>query len=353
MDKRVQAAIENWAPRFVANGVDMNVFRAVTAGLETWEHWCAAWARAAAVHESLAEKALAAGDPTTAGAQFRQAAVTYHFAKFLFVNDREEMKDAHAQAVRCYGKALPLLHPPGERVEVPYHGMGMPAVLRRPPGGGKPPVVVLIPGLDSAKEEFHALESSFLARGLATLSVDGPGIGESEYESVIEPCWEKPLGAVLDWLEARPDVDAGRAGALGVSLGGYYAARAAAFEQRLCAAIDLAGPYSLGAAWEALPGLTKEAFRVRSGSRTTEEARDQARRLDLAGVAERIRCPLLIIHGSQDHLFPPDHPERLYREVKGPRSLWLLEGGNHVCNNVVYRWRWQMGHWMQQALTGR
>jgi 2,6-dihydroxypseudooxynicotine hydrolase len=79
-------------------------------------------------------------------------------------------------------------------------------------------------GLDSSKEEMDSYESLFLNRGLATLTFDGPGQGEGEYDFAIRHDYEVPVGAVFDWLETRTDIDSGNAGLWGVSLGGYYAA---------------------------------------------------------------------------------------------------------------------------------
>ncbi len=111
----------------------------------------------------------------------------------------------------------------------------------------------MVPGLDSTKEELQATAEYFLARGLATLAVDGPGQGEAEYELPIEPAYEKVATAAVDFLQDRAGLDADRTGLFGVSLGGYYAARAAAYEKRLRAVVALAGPYRLR------PGLGRAA----------------------------------------------------------------------------------------------
>ena len=114
-------------------------------------------------------------------------------------------------------------------IDADVWGFSIPRML----GIDRPPVVVMAMGLDSSKEEMNSYERLFLARGLATLTFDGPGQGEGEYEFAIRPDYEAPVGAVLDWLELRDDIDAARAGLWGVSLGGYYVPRAAGFEHRL------------------------------------------------------------------------------------------------------------------------
>ena len=197
-DSRVSAAVSHWAPRFIANGVDYNDFVRVTSAIGSWDSWCEQWCRPARSHEQLGRAALAAGRERSAGAHLAQAAVYYHFAKFMFVDDLDQMRAAHLTAVRVPADALPFLDPPGERVEIPFDGAAIAGVLRRPPGPGPHPVVILIPGLDSAKEEFRPTEELFLSRGLATLSVDGPGQGEAEYDLAIRGDWEVPGSAIID-----------------------------------------------------------------------------------------------------------------------------------------------------------
>ena len=265
-DPRVEAALNHWAPRFVANGIPLTDFQEVTASIDRWEDWCSAWAARGAIHEELGRQALDDGYGLSAGEHLTTAGVCYHFAKFLFVNDVEEMRTTHMKAVECRNLALPHLRPPGERVEIPYEGKSLFGILRKPADAERPPVLILAMGLDSSKEEMGAYERLFLERGLATLTFDGPGQGEGEYDFGIRHDYEVPVGAVVDYLETRDDVDAGRAGLWGVSLGGYYAPRAAAFEKRIKACIGLSGPYNWGAVWDSLPDLTRDAFRVRSHS---------------------------------------------------------------------------------------
>ena len=124
----------------------------------------------------------------------------------------------------------------------------------------------LIPGLDSTKEEFFNWENVFLQRGLATLSLDGAGQGESGFAIHIRPEYEQAVTAALDALAERRDLDLDRVGAVGVSLGGYYAPRAAAGEPRIQAVAGVSGPFNFGECWDGLPPLTRETFRHHSGA---------------------------------------------------------------------------------------
>jgi 2,6-dihydroxypseudooxynicotine hydrolase len=352
-DARVTSAIGHWAPRFIANGIDYNDFVRVTAQIQTWGTWCERWCEAGARHEELGRAALAAGHGRSAGTHLSQASVYYHFAKFMFVDDIDQMRAAHQRAVECLTDALPFLDPPGERVEIPFDGAMIAGILRRPAwaGPGPHPIVVMIPGLDSAKEEFRPTEDLFLSRGLATLSIDGPGQGEAEYELPIRGDWEVPGKAVLDAVSGLPGIDPSRIGIWGVSLGGYYAARVASGDRRVRAAVALCGPYCLGDIWDKLPELTRAAFTVRSRSASQEQAREKAGELSMAGLAGHITAPLLIVAGQRDRIFPWQDAERLRDEAGDCAELLLLAEGNHGCANVPYQHRPYTADWMASHLS--
>ena len=349
-DARVESAIAHWAPRFVSNGVPLTDFEEVTAGVGRWEDWCRAWSARAAVHEELGRRSLADGYRKSAGEHLTRAAVCYHFSKFVFVVDYEQMKAAHRKAVECRNLALPLIDPPGERVLIPYEGKHLVGILRKPAGASRPPVVVMCMGLDSTKEEMDSNESVFLARGMATLAFDGPGQGEGEYDFAIRGDYEVAVKAVLDYAGSRNDLDAARAGLWGVSLGGYYAPRAAAFEKRVKACIALSGPFEWVEYFDQLPELTRNTFQVRSRSRNLAEARERAATLTLKNVAKNIACPLYIVAGKQDRIVPWQEGERLAAAASGPVVRCFLDDGNHVANNRVYRWRPQSADWMARQL---
>ncbi|MDB5945149.1 MAG: protein of unknown function hydrolase family protein [Ramlibacter sp.] len=350
-DPRIESAISHWAPRFVSNGVLLADFQEVTQSISRWDDWCGAWCKRAAVHEALGRDALEQGYELSAGEHLARAAVYYHFAKFVFVHDVAQMRAAHMKAVACKQLALPHLRPPAVRVEIPYQGKFLAGFLRLPAGAVRPPVLVMVPGLDSAKEELEAYELPFLARGIATLMVDGPGQGEAEYDFPIRGDYEVPVRAIVDWVMTRSDVDNSRIGLWGVSLGGYYAARAAAFEKRLKACIALAGPYDFSDTWEQLPELTREAFRVRSHLATAQEAKAHSATLTLKnGIARQIECPLFLVTGKQDRLIPWQATQRTGEEAAGPVEIMIVEDGNHIANNRPYRYRNATADWMAAQL---
>ncbi len=345
-DPRVASAISHWAPRFVSNGVLLADFEDVTSSLERWEDWCAAWSERAAVHEALGWESLKDHFKLTAGEHFVRAAIYYHFAKFVFVQDAMQMRAAHMKAVNCYRNALELMRPPGVHVSIPFGDKSLKAVLRIPEGRKAPPVLIMAPGLDSTKEEIHAYEEPFLARGIAVLAIDGPGQGEAEYEIPICGDYERAAHAVVDWIERRSDLDAKRIAIWGVSLGGYYAPRAAAYEKRIRACIALSGPFEWDRIWDGLPELMRETFRVRSHSNDEMQARAVAKTLTVKEAAPRITCPVFIVTGRQDRLVPASHAEQLAKAVSGPVELLIVEDGGHNANNRPYRYRSRTADWL-------
>jgi 2,6-dihydroxypseudooxynicotine hydrolase len=206
----------------------------------------------------------------------------------------------------------------------------------------------MAPGLDSTKEELHAYEDAFLNRGIAVLAIDGPGQGEAEYELPICGDYERAGSAAADWIEARADLDSGKAAIWGVSLGGYYAPRAAAFEKRYKACIALSGPFDWAEIWDGLPELTRETFRVRSHASNDKDARLNAEKLTLKDAAKNITCPIFIVAGRQDRLVPAAHAERLAKSVSGPVELLMVEDGGHNANNRPYRYRSRSADWLAQ-----
>jgi alpha-beta hydrolase superfamily lysophospholipase len=358
-DARVAGAAAHWGYRFTSNGTDYGDFTATLARISRWADWCREWGVTATHYEQLAEAAADAGQPQTAAGAWQRAALAWHWGKFVFVDDPVQQRAAHDASVDCYRRAAPALTPPADLVHVPYGGTALAAYLRVPPVAASatppvavsatPPVVIMVPGLDSTKEELQATAEYFLARGMATLAIDGPGQGESEYELPIEPAYEKVATAAVDYLRSRADVDPERIGLFGVSLGGYYAARAAAYEKRLKAVVALAGPYRFDLDWDDLPAQTRATFQARSGAKSAEAARARAAELTLEAAAAHIETPLLIVGGGRDAIVPAHHQERLAKEAK-TAELVIYPDGSHGVTNRAYESRSRMADWLSARL---
>jgi pimeloyl-ACP methyl ester carboxylesterase len=349
-DERIVAATRTWGPRLLSNGVDPNDFRRVTEPLERWDEWLGAWVANGDRHAQLAREAETLARTRTAGEAWVHAALSYHFARFVWLEDMDLHYRAAARSVAALREAHRLLDPTAERLEIPFEDTTMIATLRRPATAVRPPLVLLLAGLDSTKEEFFHWEEVFLARGLATLSLDGPGQGETARTTFVRPDYEVAVSAALDHLTGCADLDLARVGVVGVSLGGFYASRAAALEPRIRAAVAIAGPFNFGVCWPGLPGLTRDAFVHHSGATDERDAERRASAFDLGPVMSRLQQPLLVIFGKLDQVIPWQQGHRMAAEAPNG-ELVLFEDGNHVCNNIPYRYRPLAADWISEHLA--
>jgi 2,6-dihydroxypseudooxynicotine hydrolase len=348
----VDLVLSHNTPRYLATGVDPNDFQRIVARVERWDDWCRVWSEEGARHERQGDEARERGRSVTATESYLRASIYFHYGKHLFAHDPDQYLGAHTRMLRCYQAAAGGLTPLVERIEIPFEGGTLPANLRRPIGRELAPVAIILPGLDACKEELHAWSDAFVRRGMATLALDGPGQGESAFRLPVRAEWSPVIGAVIDALEQRSDVDGRTVGIVGQSLGALYAPLAAAAEPRLKACVANCGPFDFGAILPSMPAASQETFRVRCHAKTHAEAHAVARRLTLEGVAQQIRCPLLVVFGAGDKLINASEGERLARAASGPTELVVFEEGNHVCFNISYKFRPLTADWMADRLLG-
>ena len=351
-DQRVEFVKRNWTGRFLRAEVNYFDYQQVMSRIHAWEDWLPAWNDKACEYEELAEAAEKRGARHSAAEAWRRAAMCWHFGKFNWFVDVEKSLHAQRRMNACYERALWSLDPPGEKVMISYGGTHMAAIFRRPAGATTSPIVLLIGGLDSVKEELQVMADYFLKREMATLTMDGPGQGETGLHLGIEPAYEKPVGAAMDFLEDLAGIDASRVGLYGQSLGAHYVIRAVAFETRVKAAVASSGPYSLAGRWAQLSPTSQAGYQFRTGSKTPEETAERLRKFDLTGIVEKVSRPLLVLHGTADEVVPFTDGERIARE--GSQAIfWRMEGGNHSLSNKHFEVRTGVADWMAEQLGGR
>ena len=336
-DELVQKIFHTWSPRFLRVGILMEDLNQLTTRIDTWDDWAGEWIKFAEVHEGLADQWEQLGDPLSAAEALQRASMYYHVAAFVYFRDMELHNHGYTKMIETYDRSIPMLGGAISKVRFPFEGIELVGLLSKPAGVDNPPVVILIPGLDSTKEGRHSGRGGFLARGMAVFSIDGPGQGEMSMTTHIRPDFEAPIAAAIDYLETRDDVDASRVGVIGSSLGGYYAPRAAAFEPRIKACIAVSGAFSQASRGRELMAPTKEAYIHYLGAADDEEATQLKSRLSLEGVAQNITCPLLVIGGKQDPLVHWENQQKLYDEASGPKELHLFDEGNHSCQNIMHK----------------
>jgi pimeloyl-ACP methyl ester carboxylesterase len=346
------------------------------------ESWHREWRRTAELVERRGGEALEAGRTRTARFGFLRAHTYYRTAEFFLPPDDPRRRPTHRRSREAFRTGVDLLDSPPDVVEIPYEGATLPGYLFRPEdASGERPTVVCLGGLDSLGEELYFLcgVPEALARGYDVLCFEGPGQGAPlRYEGMTaRPDWEHVVGPVLDFLDRHDAVDSSRVGLIGVSMGGYYAPRAAAFEDRIDAcvafdhmfgvAVDAHEHPRLARALSMAPDAIVNAMAA-LGARLDVEARSQLEtgqwvfgadtaadlqrelyRYSLDDVADRIECPTLVLAGEDDHLVPLGMAGEFVNSVSGPVTLRVFtteEGAAEHCQvgnlrlatGVIYDW---------------
>jgi dienelactone hydrolase len=320
--------------------------RAAEADLD--RAWREEWAAMADRLAAAADQAAAQGRQITAGHHYMRAG-NYYYSAERFMPPGTDKTAMYREALRCYRAAMERLHPDVERVEVPYENASLPAYFVKGRGSGRRPTVVLFDGMDNAKEMsviFAGLD--FAERGLNTLAVDGPGQAETLRLRNIpsRPDYEVPGAAAYDYVAARADVDAGRVAVMGYSFGGYQAPRIAAFDKRYAAAVAFGAMHWSIYDWVAgnkarlardprTSSTSVFQFRWVIGAPDDDTALEWAKKFTLEGVAERIECPFLVLHGENDRIVPLAEAQKLYERVGSKRKhikvFTAEEGGAEHC----------------------
>ncbi|KUJ67701.1 hypothetical protein ACZ90_25915 [Streptomyces albus subsp. albus] len=321
-------AAAQWT-RATGAGVDPHEYRRVTDGLASVSDWGPSFLRTG--HAYL-ERAEAAGSAGSAGEHLLTAARWFHLATLA---PYPEAHRAAAAADRALSRALTTLEPGARRVA----GEGFTGWLRGP--ADAPGTVVVVPGLDSAKEEFLDLVSALLTRGLAVFAMDGPGQGALAATTTLRPDYEQVVGRVVDALGVP------RIGLVGLSLGGYFAARTAALEPRVAAVATVSGPFRLD--WAELPPPVRDIMARRTGG--ADAARAFAGQVDLSALAPRIAAPLLVVDGGQDVIPGVVNGEPLARLA--PHGGYLsVPHGDHLLGNARPDWLPRLADHIAGTLVG-
>jgi dienelactone hydrolase len=350
-DEKLEAVVANWYPRFLANGIDFFDLRRTLDGVEGWADWADAWTASAERYEALGRAAVAERHRVTAAEHLRRAALTLQFAQFVLTDDPARRAALQARMQALYAEAAPLLDPPAVRTTIPY-GEGLTAVgyLRLPRGAGRPGLAILLPGLESTKEQFSTYEPYFLRRGVATLSVEGPGQGEGALSAPFrDELYGTAMAAVGAAIGALPGVDAGRVVVVGTSFGGYLALRHAQRIPHLRGVVDIAGPFDLRGFGE-LQEVTREGFRDFVAAADQEEAGRLLADVALDGVLDGLRGPVLVVHGERDTIIRPHHAHRIAAALGDRATLRLEPEGNHSCNNLATVVRPAVADWVTDRL---
>lgn len=320
--------------------------------------------------ERLGDKDEAAGHHLTAARKYHRAGLyNLRAERFMEHGDPRELR-AYKTGTELYRKARELARDPVEFIDIPFEGSFLPSMFVRAEGEGPHPCMVFFQGFDSLKELFFpVIGSQFRQRGISVLIVDQPGSGGALRLNGLTGTHETEhaAGACVDYLETRADVDPDRLGIMGVSLGGYYAPRAAAFEKRFKACVCWGAIWNFAEHFEkvredgriagSIPDMVKHAMWV-FGQDTVDGAFEVSRRLNSEGFADKITCPLLILHGENDRQVSVNAAYKLHDAAVNAQSRKLKifkisEGGAEHCqiNNRTLAGD-VMGDWIAEVLGG-
>ena len=273
------------------------------------ESWHREWLRVADRNFERGNQAESHGHIRTAMNAWLRAVDYYRSAEFWLGAGDSRRLEVFGQCELSFQKAMRYFSPAGEFVEIPYgDSANLPAYfLKSLNPAAHQPVLIAFGGLDSFKEELYFMVGrGALQRGISVLLVDGPGQGATLRRQKIHTRYdyEVPVGACIDYLETRDDVDLHRIAVSGASLGGYYASRAGAFEHRLAAAISHGAIWRVNDLWESAGESHGLAEHVRwvFGTSTVEEAVRVGEPFSVENIFEHMKCPYLIVNGGHDVL---------------------------------------------------
>ena len=317
------------------------------------------WVRTAHQEEALAREAEAAGHRQSAAEFYYRAALYYGPACGVLHANTPRKIELYQRLIHCYTKFTEYFDEASvQRVEIPFeNGKTIPGILQTAPGATKAPCVLVVPGMDTIKEYMPSpYHNPFRRRGMATLTIDGPGQGESNVREtwVTLDNFERAGSAALDFLETRPEIDANRMGVYGWSMGSYWAPRIAAHDPRVKACVGAMGVYGQK---DTIFKHAKPPYRANymymSNIYDEEAFDDMAAQMTLEPIAGKIKCPTLLAMGEFDELSPLEDADQFFAMLRCPKEMWVYENETHTFGGRLPDFYLQVADWMNDALEGR
>lgn len=339
-------------------------------GNEATEAWYQSWMKLAEKLHRMAARDEDAGNALSAASKYKRAATYYLLAERIVSWSDPRRLHAYETALTVFEKGLALSGDDFRRVEVSYEGGTLAGWLRMAKGDTPQPAVIFYNGFDSIKEMHYLMMGEIaVERGIAVLYVDQEGTGEAVRRQRLPKRAESEIsaGAFIDALSAMPEIDADRIGIIGLSMGGYCAPRAAAFEPRIKACVAFGAFSGIDEGWEAairgassgglsdgLPETGIHAMHV-TGTDSIEAAIDVLKSRSLDGVLDRIECPLLVVHGENDRQVALIHAHKTHEGAINSsdaqiRIFSIEEGGcehvgiDNMSLQAEYIFDWLAGH---------
>lgn len=286
------------------------------------------WAKKADILSELANEDLERGRNLSAAEKFRRASLYYTTAERMQGAGQPGKAVTFAKAQSAFKQYIELSGENCTRVEIPYKGAVIPALFTRAEGvDGPAPCVLFTNGLDSSKELlfWSWLPHALAKRGISTLCVDQPGTGETLrlHNLPATPYAEEWATPCYEYLAGRDDVDGERVGVSGISLGGHFTARAAAYEPRFASAAVWGANHNwhevqigrLDSEGEnPVPHYWKHVYWV-FGATDKEDFFKKIEGMDMNGHMDRIKMPFLITHGASDRQINVKYAHQAFEQM--------------------------------------
>jgi dienelactone hydrolase len=328
--------------------------------------WFSEWSTEARTVENAGRQRIAEGHRRSGAGYLFRAANYYHVGERFLQPKTVESNAVYARGVKCFREAAAqITRPRIEPVDIPYEGTTLPGLFVYAEDRLTPaPAMIFFDGLDVTKEiQFFKGVPELAARGIACLIVDGPGNGETiRFRNLhLHHETERYATAAYEFLADKPEIDKSRIGVMALSLGGYYAPRAAAFEPRFACCVAWGAQWDYHAIWKrrfeqmAQSGTPSLSVPWRHilwvlGADSQEDALRRLEPFRLDGVVQRIRCPFLLLHGAGDEQIPEEQARACFEAVGAQQKTFRLftreEGGYHHCQidnlsvGIAAMWDW-------------
>ncbi|KAJ9642166.1 hypothetical protein H2204_002535 [Knufia peltigerae] len=276
----------------------------------------------------------------------------YHFASTFFLDgNRSDPRLAESYRLwkSYFDKAASLLAIPAQRHTLDAGDFQIPVILLRASLDDRPrSCLIMGSGLDgSAEEMLHFHGFAALERGHHVILYEGPGqtsVRRDQGLGFVHD-WERVASPIVDWLEHVPFVDSSKCGLLGVSLGGYLAARAATVEHRLAAVILNDAIYDFSDVLEQMLGESTMQYEAAGdvdnfhaavelqcqsntklrwlthqlrwafATETIHEALQKARKMTVSGKLNSVQCPVFVGDAEHDLFVRSEQPPLVAQEL--------------------------------------
>jgi esterase FrsA len=291
-------------------------------------------------------KSLETSDPAKANADYIRAWRIYSFGRWPIPSSPKK-QEAYAKALEAFRAHAKFFDPPMEIVRIPYEGSEITGYLRLPKNSTGPvPMVIAVNGLDSRKEDLTESFGAILPYGIGFIAVDGPGTGQCPVKA--SPTADHMLSKVIDYLQARPEVDKNRIAFHGVSWGAYWGTKMAVVERDRLKAVSVQSPptdlfFTKKFLTESLLGNREYLFdqvpalmAIFDNVHNVDEMADMFAKMSLVNqkILGQPTAPMLIIGGVKDTQVPISDIYELMNAGDVPKTAWINPMGGHLGRQV-------------------